>query len=154
MTFRTQVTILATLGTVYKHRVKQVNQLAQVLTHKDKFGSFRTETPAIVLKYQSSFIIIIEVSIKCRRCINCRNPAGDGPDAPRRCPPGASAGFRRCSNRVQVGPPFRVPHRAKGCGSRKISGSSLISTASSAIFSIARLPSASRCACAGSIPSK
>ena len=41
---------LATLGAVFKHRVIQVNRLSQVLAHRDKFRSFRTETPAIVLK--------------------------------------------------------------------------------------------------------
>ena len=41
---------LATLGALYKHRVTQVNRLSKVLAHRDKIMSFRTETPAIVLK--------------------------------------------------------------------------------------------------------
>ena len=41
---------LATLGAVYKQRVIQLNRLSQVLAHRDKFRSFRTEAPAIVLK--------------------------------------------------------------------------------------------------------
>ena len=43
---------LATLGALYKHRVIQVNRLSQVLhvAHRDKFRSFSTAAPAIVLK--------------------------------------------------------------------------------------------------------
>ena len=50
MTYRIQVTILATLGAVYKHRVIQVNRLSQVFAHRDQVRSVRTAAPAIVLK--------------------------------------------------------------------------------------------------------
>ena len=41
---------MATMGAIYKHRVIQVNRLSQALAHRDKFRSFRTVAPAIVLK--------------------------------------------------------------------------------------------------------
>ena len=41
---------LVILGTMYNHRVIQVNRLSQVLAHRDKFRSFRTEASDIVSK--------------------------------------------------------------------------------------------------------